>query len=249
MDALNKIGLKEYEIKIYEMLLAYGKSDAKKIAEKSTVPQTAVYPNLKSLEKKGFVQPTQADVMFFNAIDPAQAIPVYIEKKKDEFEQLGKDATTKLKSIKNKNNLHEPHEIITISQGVQSSHQIYFDLFKKTKRCFYTIGWGFLIKKNMYSLLHGLKDLKNRGIDVRLIITSKQEEEAILLHKNAGITMRYLDMKNISLTIVDSTTCKITLKNPSLGERYNLQIQDQDMAKALNEYFLTLWKKASEITT
>ncbi|MFA5797566.1 MAG: helix-turn-helix domain-containing protein [Candidatus Woesearchaeota archaeon] len=247
MDALKKIGLNEYEIKIYEMLLAYGKSNAKKVAEKSTVPPTAVYPNLKSLKKKGLIQEIEAEVMLFEATDPSQAISSYIEKRKDELDNLGKEITTTLEVIKNKEKFIETPEIITISQGIQSSQQIYFDLFKKTTKSFYAIGWGFLVKKNMYAFLQQLKDMKKRGIDVRLIITSMQEEEATQLHKKTGIEMKYLDIKNISFTIIDSAECKITLKNPQIGERYNMQIADKDLSKALNDYFLILWKRASKV--
>jgi hypothetical protein len=44
--------------------------------------------------------------------------------------------------------------------------------------------------------------MKKRGVDIKIIITSLQETEAIKLHQKTGIEMKYLNVKNISFTIL-----------------------------------------------
>jgi sugar-specific transcriptional regulator TrmB len=243
MDDLKRLGLNAYEIGIYESLLEYGRIDAKKISEHSAVPQTAVYPNLRSLIKKGLIQEISGKVKSFEALDPNIAIKSYVEKKKDELDSLYEEMKPKISNIMTKEQSQD-ESIISISKGVQSAFEIYFDLFSKTKKTLYMVGWGFKIKKNMYKLMHEMIKLKNSGVDLRIIINSKKEKESILAHMNAVLNIRYLDLKNISIAISDTTECKITLKNPALKDRYSLQIKDKDLSKAMNDYFLVLWDRA-----
>ena len=66
-EELRKIGLTPYETKIYQVLLSYGRLGAKEIAERSKVPPTAVYPNLKSLISKNLIQKFQDPLFLKNA--------------------------------------------------------------------------------------------------------------------------------------------------------------------------------------
>lgn len=69
IDTLTKIGLTLYESKICSTLLEYSQLNARQIAEKSTVPPTAVYPNLYLLQEKQLIQELRGKVRHF---DPLQ---------------------------------------------------------------------------------------------------------------------------------------------------------------------------------
>src|SRR3989338_6648044 len=88
MEDLRKLGLSPYEMKIYVALLKHGRMPAREIAEKSTVPPTAVYPNLKKLVGKNLVQKFSGENAFFEAVEPNIAIPAFIQQRKKSLEEM-----------------------------------------------------------------------------------------------------------------------------------------------------------------
>ena len=85
MDALRELGLTKYECAVYTALLESGELSAKKVAEHSKVPPTAVYPNLLSLVEKRLVQRMKGKVSTFACIPSDQAIIAFLEEKKLEL--------------------------------------------------------------------------------------------------------------------------------------------------------------------
>ena len=88
MEDLKRLGLSPYEIKIYTSLLQYGRMSAREIADKSGVPPTAVYPNLKRLVSRNFVQELSGELSYFEPVDPAVVIPAFIQNKKKSLDEL-----------------------------------------------------------------------------------------------------------------------------------------------------------------
>jgi hypothetical protein len=111
------------------------------------------------------------------------------------------------------------------------------------------MGWRFERVGDRYNILKGYKKIIKKGIDVRIIITGNYQKnpELINAYKEAGVKLKYFLADNFSIVVLDGNECKITLKNRSLPEKYNLQINDPSLSQALNNYFLDVWKKATPI--
>lgn len=246
MDELRKLGLNKYETAAYEILLKYGKLQAKDIASYSEVPLTAVYPNLKSLFQKGLIQEIKGKVRYFAAIKPVVGLKAFSNRKIVEINSATKVAITSLNSLTHEPKKPEKREIIAISQGLLASHETVKEFMRECKKSLYILGWRFTTSRNMYENLKHLKNLIDKGTDVKIIIISKSSKQKKLIrhYAKAGVKMKYAPFENFSIIIKDSNECKITLKNEEIGERYNLHIQSQDLAKFLNDYFLDVWKKA-----
>ncbi len=246
IDLLQKSGLSLYESKIYLVLLEYGQLTAKQIAEKSSVPQTAVYPNLSQLIEKGFIQQQQGKVRNFQSLSPDLAIPNYINQKQKELHHLQQTLIHQAKAKIHSKELHPEKEIISITKGKELSAALYHNALARCQKSFYILGWHFETIGDKYLFLNEFKKAVKRKVDVRILLTGSPEKKwsIVSAYQSAGIKLKYLPLDNFSLFIADSKECKITLKDKQLPERSNIHIHDSSLSKALETYFLSQWNEA-----
>lgn len=246
---LRSLGLTAYEIKIYRCLLEYGKLKAKGIAELSGVPPTAVYPNLKTLQEKGLIQQFKGDVALFQALQPALAVPVFIDQEKKRLAETQENIVVQAEQLFHSKQVVKEKEVLQISHGREFSAAIYFDALKRVQKSFYILGWTFLKVGEKYTLLKEFKKALRRGVDVRILLTGPPDKNWPLLkiYQDADIKLRYIPLNNFSIVVVDGKECKITLKGKDLPEKINMHILDESLANALHTYFLDQWKKAENL--
>jgi predicted transcriptional regulator len=67
---LTRLGLKEYEAKIYAALVGVGEANARTVHEVSGVPRPRVYDILQELTLKGFVEVRQGSPLMYRAVQP-----------------------------------------------------------------------------------------------------------------------------------------------------------------------------------
>jgi sugar-specific transcriptional regulator TrmB len=70
MENLARLGLKEYEAKVYVALVGLGEANVRRIHEASGVPRPRVYDVLNALEKKGFIEIRQGSPLMYSAVRP-----------------------------------------------------------------------------------------------------------------------------------------------------------------------------------
>ncbi len=87
-DILKNLGLDEHESNIYMTLLRLGGSRASKVAKSVGLKRTTVYPILKALAQKGFVNVYfRKNTRFYYAQKPARVASIF-EKKLELFENI-----------------------------------------------------------------------------------------------------------------------------------------------------------------
>jgi sugar-specific transcriptional regulator TrmB len=92
VERLRKLGLTEYEARVYSSLLKYDVNSASKLSEKSGVPRTKIYAVLESLAAKGWIKVYSGIPLLFKPIEPAEVF----ERMKRDYEALLEVAKTKL---------------------------------------------------------------------------------------------------------------------------------------------------------
>ncbi len=246
---LRSLGLSSYETKIYRCLLEYGKLNAKDIASHSTVPPTAVYPNLKKLLQKGLVQQFKGEVALFEALPPALVVPSFVEQEKRRLQELQENIVQQAEQIFHSKQIIKEREVLQVSYGKPFSSAIYFDALTKVQKSFYILGWLFLKVGDKYQFLREFKRVLQQGVDVRILLTGPTEKnwQLIKTYQDAGIKLRYIPLNNFSILVVDGKECKITLKGRDLPDRVNMHIVDDSLANALNTYFLDQWERAENL--
>ena len=246
------LGLTEYETKIYRELVQGQKLSAQLLAEKTTVPPTAVYPTVKTLLKKKLVQEFSGETKAFQAIKPELAIPNFIENKKKELSQMEEEVLEEIKKLKQEKTILPVKDILTLSLGQRASVSIYKDSIQKAKKSIYILGWRMHKVKDKYTFLQHFKDPIKRKVDIRLLLTGGPEKawDLIKAYKRAGIQIKYFPLEKDKFTLftVDGEECKITLKDKNLPDKYNLHMHDPSLANAMEIFFLDCWRKAEEIS-
>ncbi len=250
MGVLRKIGLTKYESAVYDSLLKIGRSNADEISIKSSVPKTATYPNLRSLINKGLIQEIKGEISIFEAIPPSVGLKSYIEKKEKEINELKSEAVSFAESIIGKNNPQQKKEVLWLTRGKEASSKFYYHAFEKAKKTFFILGWRFEKVGEKYNLLKHLKRLSTKGIDVRILVTAPLEK----INKNlfddyidSGIKIKHFGTNNLSIVVIDSNECKITLKDRAIGDKFNISVVDENLSRAMHSYFLDCWERGEEI--
>jgi sugar-specific transcriptional regulator TrmB len=247
MEALRELGLTKYEAAVYTALLKTGPTDAKRIAKASDVPPTAVYPNLKQLIAKGFVQQMSAETSLYEALDPKIAIPTMIERQNQSMQQRAQDALAQLSVVKP--DPLAPREPVSIYEGMDSSYEIFQGFVQRVQKTLWIVGWRFGNTKYMMRHLKTLASLVKQGKDVRLITTAPNyaDLEIIRLLKEVGVQVRYYPYKNFSVIIRDGEESKVSLKNQEHRHHTNLFVHDKDFTQTLTDYYLTIWRRAKRV--
>jgi sugar-specific transcriptional regulator TrmB len=248
-EALAALDLTGYETAVYLALLKEGRSNAKAIAAATDVPPTAVYPNLKSLAAKGIIQQIQGDIYEYQATKPSIALKQYFSKKHQMLQELEYDLLPELDAIMDTGDIQRQKEIVSLSSGSDAFIAILKELIDKTQKSMYIVGWRFRHIGSSKRSFAELNSLAKKGADVRIIVTNPQSrlKNVMKFHIDAGIKIRFYELKNFSIMVRDAEECKITLKSSELPERMNIHINDDDLSGFLNQYFLQLWEKSKSI--
>jgi len=84
---LKQIGLNAYEARSYLVLMGHPRFKALELAARAHVPRQKIYEVLDSLLEKGFAQMVQERTKLFSAVEPALAVPSYLERRTRAMEQ------------------------------------------------------------------------------------------------------------------------------------------------------------------
>jgi hypothetical protein len=88
---LQQLGLNAYEARSYLVLVGHPRFKALELAARSHVPRQKIYEVLDSLVEKGFAQVVQEKTKLFSAVEPAIAIPSYLDRRGQVLQQELKD--------------------------------------------------------------------------------------------------------------------------------------------------------------
>ena len=138
-EVLRKIGLTEYETKIYIALLDLGKATSGEILQKANLNTGKIYDILGSLKNKGFISEIiESGVRKFSPANPQQIFNYLDEKKEDIQKQeqtLNKIIPDILKKI-NSTKESQKVEVFYGFNGLKTAHQKEIDKYssKETLR-------------------------------------------------------------------------------------------------------------------
>ncbi len=238
---LKKLGLTEYEIRVYLTLLNEGSKKGGEISKLSKVPHGKTYESLESLEKKGFISVFPVKPKLFSAVMPEIAIKNFSNNRIDAIKRLEEDLVKKLKPAKKMTNDARVTDKFTIIHGLKRERE----LSKYT----YDISKKYVKNMSTYEFIssYSRARARKRGVKIFQIATKMTKN----LAKNSkeeskeGVDIKYYPLEELRLKIIDGNKSVMTIVNPENSEdRISLFIDSKELSEAFEHYFDKIWKKS-----
>ncbi|CUX76787.1 TrmB family transcriptional regulator [Thermococcus chitonophagus] len=161
---LIRLGLKEYEARVYATLVIIGPAKASDIAKESGVPRPRVYDVLKELHRKGFVEISEGSPTYFRAVDPEKVIATL----RDEYIRSAEEVIIMLKSYQRER--QEEWLPVWYLQGEWSVKNRVEELASRAEREFVA---AFMDLKLALKFRKAFENAKSRGITPIILFITK----------------------------------------------------------------------------
>jgi len=240
---LVKIGLSKQEAKIYLWLLRSGPLRAISIARILKILPNAVYRTIRKLEEKGLVSTVSTHPRSFQAMPPRLALAAY---SKNKALLLTKNAEEISESLSPQYKINDPTQIETIF-GKEASYLLTAKEVKHTKKELLIISIGEAIPPY---LLLALRRAYERGVDIKLIVHKYDDENRHILNnfEKNGMKVRHYPDWGFHLAVYDKTRLLLSVNNPeNTDKRINIFMKSGGLAKAMRDYFYSIWEKSIPI--
>lgn len=248
MTELREIGLTEYEEKIYMTLLREGSLTGGQASKLSKVPHGRTYEVLHTLAQKGFVSILPIKPKIFKAVDPKIAVKEYIDNKTHRLNEIAQSMPHELQRLKDVQIKKEwLGEKITIVSGKANMLKIIknsIDTAEKYTKTMYT----YEIKD--YPINRSQDAAIKRGVKVKHIATLMTHQGLKWMKEDIkrGVKVKYYPVQELRITVRDGIDSFQTLVNPGKSkDRITMIIESQELTKALELYFDSIWRKAKKI--
>ncbi|MFQ6087715.1 MAG: TrmB family transcriptional regulator [Candidatus Methanofastidiosia archaeon] len=234
LKLLRKIGLTEYEAKVYLTLINKHMDGATKLSEESKVPRTKIYSVLESLEQKGWIKIYSGIPLLFRPNHPREI-----------FERMKEDYNKFLDSISMEIN-SEVGDMI--EKFVVSRYNIGIGNLRKEIKKARTI-W---ISNATAELLEELRDTFSEEAEIKVLLFPKEKKIA---HKNIQYKEALVKIVNIVKTketpstsiILDEERIFTVFKDPTKGKYMVSEMLYEDCTNCFREWNYFGWSTSKEV--
>jgi len=249
---LKRVGLNQYESKIYAALLSSKVSTAGHISEKANVPRSRVYDVLRSLEKKGFAVMHVGRPVKYTAVTPDGAIDQMKAQLRKEHERtlesydklstgLGKELEYLYKKAEND---EKSYETISLIRGNDKVYTHMKRLINGSKKSIVKVTNERGVEKFGKHCRAALEGAKRRGVKTRILARTKtgtpmldKLEKVASVKRHSTLDGRFFirDGKEVLMITSPTEDKGIWVKNPYI-------------ASSLEKLFEHAWEKGESIS-
>lgn len=247
-DLLRKIGLTEYETKIYLALLELSESTSGEIMNKSKVNSGRIYQILDSLKEKGLIsEVVKNGVKYFSPTDPKKIIS-YLEEKEDEIKSQKQEISSIIPDILSKMNAQGKDAKIEIYTGFEGLKSAFI---KETSR--YSKGEDLYVLGVKADISYPKKIVSffeysiyperlRKKVNVKKINDISFKNSGAKAEK--GVDMRYIPYPSIATFNIIGDLAMISIHS---GEKpLIIAIESDEVSNAFKTQFEALWKLAKK---
>jgi sugar-specific transcriptional regulator TrmB len=254
LSLLKRIGLNQYESRIYTALLSSGNATAGELSELAEVPRSRVYDVLTSLEKKGFAIIQVGRPVKYVAVTPENAMKRVENSYEEEYNKRLQSIANLRENLKSElepvyeqgKDLLDPSEMIGILRGKVNIYnhikQIISDTDKHVIKMTDEVGLNRLEKH----CSGALESAKKRGVKTRIVAVDLKDKKAVgSLHKHADIRHA---KEGGRFFVADRKEALLVTNSNENQHDIGLWVKSPYMAEWLTTLFEHAWEKGKPVS-
>lgn len=248
-EYLRELGLSNYEIEVYLLLLKVRQAKAKSISNESKVPYGRIYDVLYSLQQKGLISVISSKPKIYEAVEPQKSVANLLERQKNELKKLEEDkkniveqlivsdAYAPSKQVGEKINIYygSDNAIKLGIVGIQKSKK---ELLINTTRLEDPMAQKLIAKK----ILEGVK------VKVMIPNITEKNKKNIKRIIELGGEVKVGGIDGMKLGISDSVGTLITVASPeNLKGHITIVIEGRHFGSSMRKFFNIYWDMAKSL--
>ncbi len=256
---LQQLGLNAYEARSYLVLIGHPRFKALELAARARVPRQKIYEVLSSLLEKGFAQAVQEKTKLFSAVEPALAIPAYLERKRTALEhELAEQSRLAGGLIEELNNAYSTAQggrgtldyLSIVSDPAQTAahyHRMLLDVeteYLEFSRPPYAVD---PLQEQL------VQEAAQRGVRCRLLLEDdtpdRVQRRRLTEYAAAGVEIRHAPSLPMKLALFDGYRGMIALLDPVITRPAwtALIFEHPGMGEAMKGFFEDRWRCAQPL--
>lgn len=202
LKLLRRIGLTEYESKVYLALVSLISSKADIISKESNVPRSKIYSVLESLEKKNLINIREGRPLEYDVIDPSDSLKVVKKNFLTDISSLEKNLVDVYE-----NELPAANTPIISIEDMKKIVQKEQDILKKSKKTL-LIRLGFILPSEIDNFKKIIRKLAKSGVQIKILSVKecKINDETIILEdvlSDLPVKVKYVKLPSAQMIIRD----------------------------------------------
>ena len=256
---LKQIGLNAYEARSYLVLVGHPRFKALELAARAHVPRQKIYEVLDSLIEKGFAQMVRERTKLFSAVEPALAVPSYLERRTMALQQELLEQQIQANGL-----IDDLSSAYSEGQGGRGTLDYLRIVSNPTqtgaeyRRMMAEVESEYLeFSRPPYAVdpldERHVKKARLRGVSCRLILESGTLDEAhsqrLMEYSDIGIEIRQLNSLPLKLALFEGDKGLIALLDPVITRPSWTAVvfHHSGFGEAMKGLFESYWKKAVEL--
>jgi sugar-specific transcriptional regulator TrmB len=251
---LKKLGLTEYESKVYSTLVLTGPSRVGELSRQSGVPQAKIYGVLDKLIDKNMVEVFGVKPKEFKAISPDVILRELLENKESELKELKvnlKDLISILKPMDTSSQLIDGIWAVKGKKHTEWFSRL-ISMFEKSEKYMYLITRDFTWSSN---LAEAFKSAIKRKVQIRTVAIKEITEDNFYRAEwfsSRGADIRLFKTKiHPRIIVVDGKEVLMRLdQNPTKFEKFPFTAvwsADQSLVAVFDSYLKNLWSMSEKL--
>lgn len=253
-EALEKLGLTEYEAKIYTILVKMGQKNATEISFLSRVPRPKTYGAIKNLKKKGLITIISGKPERYSAVSPNNLLLPIVKTMIQDAEECKKIVESLALSFEASRYISPERQFETyehwIIKGRDKVHKKIIEMIDKAQDYIFIITSANGIIRAYKAFSNILEKARRMKVDVRVMApltaenkTAIQEfSEIIKIKVENTILPRYIIIDGKEIMFIDATPNNLIIED---GQDIGTWTDDPFLAQMYRKLFLNIWEKNS----